>query len=190
MPTFLTHPAVPLALGLGLGRSAVSGRLLACGLVGAILPDLDVIAFRLGIPYAAAFGHRGFSHSLLFAVVAALLAACACKPLRTTPGRAFTFVGLTVASHGLLDTLTNGGLGIGLFWPWSETRYFAPVQPIEVSPLNPARFFSPRGVAVLLSELMWVWFPLAALVLPAFGARRASRRARGRQPLAESGETA
>jgi len=149
-----------------------------------------VVAFKLGIPYAAAFGHRGFSHSLLFAAVVALLAACACKPLRTTPGRALLFVGMVTASHGLLDTLTNGGLGIGLLWPWSETRYFAPVQPIEVSPLNPARFVSPRGVTVLLSELVWVWVPMAALALLGVAVRRANRQAGGRQTPEESGEAA
>jgi len=189
MPTILSHPAVPLAVGLGLGRAKISPRLLACGVFGAILPDLDVIAFKLGIPYAAAFGHRGFSHSLLFAAVAALLAACACRPLRTTPGRAFAFTGLAVASHGLLDTLTNGGLGIGLLWPWSETRFFAPVQPIEVSPLNPARFVTARGAQVLLSELTWVWLPMVVLALLAVGVRVAARR-RGRSAQPESGEAA
>lgn len=67
MPPVFTHPAVPLAIGVGLGRGAVSGRLLACGVIGSVLPDLDVLAFRFGIPYAAEFGHRGVSHSLALA---------------------------------------------------------------------------------------------------------------------------
>ena len=33
------------------------------------LPDADVIGFRFGISYADAFGHRGFSHSLAFALL-------------------------------------------------------------------------------------------------------------------------
>lgn len=159
MPTIFTHPAIPLAVGLGLGRRVVAPRLLVCGAVASVLPDLDVLAFRLGIPYAAEFGHRGFPHSLLFAFAAALFGACCCRCLHSTFLRAFCFLFLSVASHGVLDMFTNGGLGIALLWPFSEQRFFAPEQVIEVSPLSLARFFSARGVAVLKSELLWIWLP-------------------------------
>jgi hypothetical protein len=49
MPTIVTHPAVPLALGLGLGTQVVSPRLLAASAVASILPDADVAAFWFGI---------------------------------------------------------------------------------------------------------------------------------------------
>src|SRR5215468_1372822 len=68
MPTIFSHPAVPLALGLGLGKKFIPTRLLLAGVVGSILPDFDVIAFRFGIPYEDQFGHRGFSHSFFFAI--------------------------------------------------------------------------------------------------------------------------
>jgi len=168
MPTIISHPAVPLALGFGLGGGFISIRLLICGVIGSTLPDLDVLAFRLGIPYAAAFGHRGFSHSLLFAFIVALLTACSYKPLRTAPIKAFGFMCIAVGSHGILDTFTNGGLGVGLLWPWSENRFFAPFQPIEVAPLNPARFLTERGTIVIQSELFWVWLPSVAFALMAF----------------------
>src|SRR5262245_30471971 len=45
MPTILSHPAVPLALALGLGRKTVPPRLAQIGVVASILPDLDVLAF-------------------------------------------------------------------------------------------------------------------------------------------------
>lgn len=160
MPTIFTHAAVPLALGLGLGRHIVSRRLLAAGVVASMLPDLDVVGFRLGIPYAADLGHRGFSHSLLFAALTALLGACAWRALHTRFIRAFVFLFVVMASHGVLDAFTAGGLGIALLWPWSSQRYFAPWQVIAVSPIG-FGFFSPRGVAVLLSELKWVWLPAA-----------------------------
>lgn len=75
------------------------------------------------------------------------------------------FLFVSGASHGLLDTLTNGGLGIALLWPFSDERYFAPAQVIQVSPINPARFFSKRAVDVLLSEGRWVWLPCVMLFL-------------------------
>lgn len=159
MPTILTHPAVPLALGLGLGRTAIPPRLLACGAIAAMLPDLDVLAFHYGIPYAADFGHRGFSHSLLFAALLALLGASAYRWLRTRFVRAWGFLFIAVASHGVLDAFTNGGLGIAFFWPFSSQRYFAPMQVIDVAPIGVARFLSTHGLAVLQSELLWVWLP-------------------------------
>ncbi|EWC51158.1 hypothetical protein XAR_2142 [Xanthomonas citri pv. glycines str. 8ra] len=78
MPTIMTHAAVPLALWCASERGRISPRLLAAGVVAAMLPDADVLAFALHIPYADAFGHRGASHSLLFASVIALLGIAAC----------------------------------------------------------------------------------------------------------------
>jgi inner membrane protein len=53
MPAIFSPPAVPLALGFGLGKEIVSRRLLLAGVAASILPDLDVIAFVFGIPYGA-----------------------------------------------------------------------------------------------------------------------------------------
>lgn len=160
MPTILTHTAVPLALGLGLGERAIPGRLLAAGVIGSMLPDLDVLAFKLGVAYSAEFGHRGFSHSLLFALAIGLIGAAFARVLRARPAHAFWFLFAAVASHPILDAFTNGGLGVALFWPFSDERLFAPVRPIEVSPLGLSRLFSNRGAAVLWSEIVWVWLPL------------------------------
>jgi inner membrane protein len=163
LPTILTHPAVPLALAWGLGQDVISKRLLAAGIVAAVVPDLDVLAFRLGIPYAAEFGHRGFSHSLLLALIAGLVGAGMARTLHSTFQRAFWFLFVAMASHGILDAFTNGGLGIALLWPFSGERFFAPFQPIEVAPLGLSRFLSMRGGAVLWSEVVWVWLPLFAV---------------------------
>ena len=172
MPTILSHAAVPLALRLGVGGKAVPARLLACGAIASMLPDLGVVGMRLGVGYASDFGHRGFTHSLLFAAVVALGGACFYRRLRTRFLGAFLFLFAAVASHGLLDTLTNGGRGIEVLWPWSSERYFAPVRPIEVSPLGVRGFFSPRGIEVLKSEVIWVWLPALSAGLALLAARR------------------
>ena len=65
MPTIVTHAAVPLCLGLGLGSRIIPPRLLLAGVAIAMLPDADVLAFKLGVAYGHVFGHRGFTHSLL-----------------------------------------------------------------------------------------------------------------------------
>ena len=161
MPSIITHAAVPLALYYAADRGRISPRLLAAGVVAAILPDLDVMAFAVGIPYDHALGHRGASHSLLFAGVLAVLGALLHRPLRSRPLQAAAWLFVCAISHALLDAMTSGGLGVALLWPWNEQRYFAPWRPILVSPFANG-FFSARGMATLLSELRWVWLPLFA----------------------------
>lgn len=171
MPTILSHPAVPLAVGLALGRGWISRRLLVAGMLASIVPDLDVVAFRLGVDYAHQFGHRGASHSLLFALALGALAALAAPWLGARRWVAMAFVSFACASHPLLDMLTSGGLGAALWWPFSEQRLFFPVRPIRVSPLSLETFFGPRGFAVLRSELLWVWLPCLSALWAAYGLR-------------------
>ena len=159
MPTIFSHAAVPLALGLGMGPRLVSRRLVAAGVLASIVPDFDVLAFRLGIPYAHALGHRGFSHSLLAAAVVGLLAALACRWLKASRLTAFLFITASMASHGLLDMCTDGGKGVALLWPWSHERLFAPWRVIEVSPIGLSRFLTARGAEVIMSEVLWIWLP-------------------------------
>ncbi len=150
MPTILTHPAVALPF---LGR--IPRRILFLGILGTIIPDADAIGFHLGVPYGHTLGHRGFTHSIAFALLFALLATLFA---RTRFLMSFTFIFFCTMSHGVLDAMTNGGLGIAFFSPFSNHRYFFPWTPIRVSPLG-AGFFSDRGLATLKSELLWVWVP-------------------------------
>ncbi|MEA9564378.1 MULTISPECIES: metal-dependent hydrolase [unclassified Xanthomonas] len=164
MPTIMTHAAVPLALWYASERGRISPRLLGAGIMAAMLPDADVLAFALHVPYADAFGHRGASHSLLFASVIALLGAAAHRSLRADVVQAAVWLFVCTASHPILDAMTSGGLGVALAWPWSETRWFAPWRPIRVSPFANG-FFNARGLNTLLSELRWVWLPLTVAAL-------------------------
>jgi inner membrane protein len=131
--------------------AAVSGAVLWCGL--ALLPDADVIAFSLGIPYHAPWGHRGATHSLAFAVAAGVLAALAARWGRWPVLRTGLLVTAVVASHGIADAFTDGGLGSALLWPFSDQRYFAPVTPIPVAPIG-LGFLSMRGLRVAAVELL------------------------------------
>jgi len=181
----MTHAA----LAVGLGR-IFTGRplpLLFWGLSVslAMLPDIDVLAFRFGIPYDAFLGHRGFSHSLLFALSAGLLAAATTYRYFGMPfWDLFGFFFVVTAAHGLLDAFTNGGLGIAFFAPFDNSRYFFPWQPIEVSPLGMA-FFSVWGLRTALSELQWVWLP-TVLVVAAVEVVRWRRRGRRVSPKDDS----
>lgn len=138
-----------------------------------LVPDLDVIAFRFGIPYEAPFGHRGATHSLAFAMILGPLVALAWKrpghPLRAT----MAICVAVLASHGLLDMLTDGGEGVALFWPFSNERMFFPWQPLRVAPIGRG-MLSWRGLSVLASETLCF---LPVLVYGLWPPRRTRARA-------------
>lgn len=163
MPSVFSHPAVPVAIMTFAGARKVPLRLLIAGALFAVLPDLDVIGFRLGISYDHLLGHRGFFHSPIFALVASLTAASAYRKLHTTYWSAFLVLFLSMFSHGVLDAATNGGLGIAFLSPFSNHRYFFPWQPIAVSPFGLDRFLSSRGLMIIGSELRWVWAPIFSI---------------------------
>jgi inner membrane protein len=136
-----------------------------------MLPDADVIGFAFGIRYGDLLGHRGLSHSLLCAAVVGVLVG------RMLGGRAATclYFAAVTASHGILDAMTSGGLGIAFFSPFDTGRYFFAWRPILVSPIG-AGFFSARGLRVLGNEVGWIWMPSAALALLSWIRLKAARR--------------
>lgn len=168
MPTIFSHAAVGAVASRYVAAPGVSPRRLAAwSAFCAILPDFDV----LGIPgvdlWNNAFAHRGFTHSIVFALLTGALMATLLA--RGTQARAVWFklgayFAVVTLSHPLLDMLTNGGPGVQLFAPFSDEGFFFPWRPIEVSPLG-TRFFSARAWAVLASELLWIGLPLAALLV-------------------------
>lgn len=172
MPTIFTHAVVPLALAAAAGRGVISPKLALVGAVLAMAPDADVIGFRLGIEYADTWGHRGATHSLVFAAICAGIVCMAWDRARSM--FAFIFLTAAMASHGLLDTLTSGGLGAALLWPFDDARIFAPHTPVRVSPIGKG-FFSMRGAETVISELKWIWLPIGVFVFAGWSVRHAAR---------------
>lgn len=172
MPTILTHAAVPITLAVCASGSRVPVRLAVAGMILAMLPDLDVIGFKFGIAYADPWGHRGASHSLVWSGAMALLVGALWREFRSAFALGFLF--LAAASHGLLDMLTDGGLGVAVWWPFATVREFFPLTPIRVSPIG-AGFFSMRGLETLLSEIVWVWLPCGIIAMSAIVGRRVSQ---------------
>ena len=160
-----------LAVGLTAARFATPERRSARATNAAMLfwsalsflPDADVIGFQFGVIYTDPWGHRGATHSLVFAVALGALVGLGASVIRRPALRTGVLATLVVASHGLLDTLTNGGFGSALFWPFDLTRYFAPWTPIPVSPLG-RHIFSAYGVHVMTVELL-IFAPLFLLAL-------------------------
>jgi inner membrane protein len=166
VPTILSHAVFSASLYVPF-RHHLPRRLVLVGAFCAVAPDLDVVGFRVGIEYGDLLGHRGLTHSILFAAfLAAGTVALLSRSLRRgTRFRAWLYLALATASHGVFDALTNGGLGVALFAPITNRRFFFPWQPIEVSPLGISRIFSARGLDVFASELLWVWLPALVIAL-------------------------
>ena len=180
MATIFSHPAVPLAAAVALGSGVIPRRLMEFGLLCSILPDLDVLAFNFGIPYGAVMGHRGFTHSVLFAVLVALAFRYGSSMGRERPWTTLLFLFGAAISHGVLDAMTNGGLGVGFMTPFTTQRYFLPARWIEVSPIG-VSFFSLRGWMVIKSELLTVWMPCLVVALLGYSLRSHARKVRRRE---------
>lgn len=123
----------------------------------AVAPDGDVFSRAV---YGAPLGHRGFTHSLLFALWAAFLAASLTFRILRANLWALTAVYFAaMASHGLLDAMTRGGADVLFFWPVASSR-FGNWGPIPVADLG-FELPDPRRSRALRSELLWVWLPVA-----------------------------
>lgn len=142
----------------------------------AIIPDADTIGYKFGVPYDSTFGHRGFTHSIVFALLMGWLASWIFTKINSAKKdkwkMAFYFFVVTI-SHPLLDACTTGGLGVAFFSPFSNHRYFFPFHPIKVSPIAVNSFFSDWGLRVLLSEALWIGLPTLVVVLIASYIRKA-----------------
>ena len=180
MPTIFAHAISAVALGSHYRWSERPTRFWVLAIVCAILPDVDVIGFKYGnIEYGDLFGHRGFSHSLLFAFIVSLFVVL--SAFRSIPRFTWqwfymvVFFFLVTGSHGFLDAFTSGGLGVAFFSPFDTTRYFFPWRPVLISPIGIRAFFNSWELRVLFSEFLWIWIPSILMILASFMFRKQSR---------------
>ncbi|MBF0144133.1 MAG: metal-dependent hydrolase [Magnetococcales bacterium] len=177
MPSLLSHPAIPLALGLGLGRGLIPPRMLVAGILFSVLPDLDLLFGYVGWAETGIFAHRGFTHAMIVAWAVAVFFAGFARYLHGSIVTAFWLLFLSMGSHGVLDAMTNGGAAVALAWPFSQERLFFSFRPIEAIPQDFSLLLSEKGLEVMASELLWVWLPvLVAALLLRLLVRPGSRR--------------
>ncbi len=178
MASALSHAVAAAGIGAAFYRRNVPRAVWIAGIFCSVIPDLDVIGFRFGFRYGDFWGHRGFTHSLMFAALLAAVATGIIKRLQSkiSPASLFAYFFLATASHGLLDAMTDGGLGVAFFSPLHNGRYFLPWRPIRVSPIGITRFFPHRGLAVLQTEILWVWLPSIAVIAVVIVSQRFKKR--------------
>ena len=164
MPTVFSHAVAGLAIATLTRAPGALGRLALVAVLCAAVPDLDVVSLWLGVPWGHVLGHRGITHSPAFAAVLATALTLTLFRGAGRRGHIWLILFLATASHGVLDAMTDGGLGVTFFAPFDNTRYFFPWRPVLVSPIGIAPFFSRYGLNVLLSELMWIWVPVGMVI--------------------------
>ncbi len=150
-------------------------------IICSIIPDADVIGFHYHVAYDSTFGHRGFTHSILFALIIGFIATWIFARITSINKRQLwrfvIYFFLITLSHPLLDACTNQiwvQLGIAFFSPFSNHRYFFPwfIRRIQVSPIEVHSFFSDWGLKVLLSEFIWIGIPSIVIMLVTYLIRK------------------
>jgi inner membrane protein len=121
----------------GLSRRAL---LLLCLLLP-MVPDADVV-MHYWVKYGHDLGHRGVSHSLIFALIFALGLAWLLQRLgyaertRRALGWMTLAFALLLASHSVTDAMTTGGKAPSLLWPVKSEGVWFPKRFIPVSPMG------------------------------------------------------
>lgn len=183
MASLFTHVYTAVALAAIAAPRVGFRKSMALGVVGSVLPDVDVWAHYAGVSSRSLLGHRGLTHSFAFALAWTLLLAWLVRRDPLSPGakswRGVYFFLCTV-SHGILDGLTTGNRGVAFFAPFDNTRHVLPGNVIPISPLGVQNFFTPRGWEVIQAEFLIVWLPLGALALLCWSGRLRLRRAAAR----------
>jgi inner membrane protein len=165
MASVFGHAIVGFTISKILSQKNVK-LLLLFAIGSTILPDIDVLTFNFGIPYSHPFGHRGFTHSILFAILWATFLMIVFGNQNKKVWWLVIF--LSTISHGVLDAMTSGGRGVGFFIPFDNNRFFFPFREIIVSPIGIERFFSEWGFRVILSELKYIALPCFIILLANF----------------------
>lgn len=166
MPSSFSHAVAAIALGKAYTSNPMPARFWILSAACAIAPDFDVMCTRLGIAYTDMLGHRGLTHSLIFAtILSALITLLAFRkpPEGMSRRTLFLFFFAATASHGILDAMVEGTLGVAFFAPFSAERHFLLWRPIVSSPVGWS-FFSAAGMGVLMNEFVWLWVPSLVII--------------------------
>jgi hypothetical protein len=74
------------------------------------------MGFALGVEYGDPWGHRGATHSLLFSIALGAAIGLAARWFKHPGARTALVASVVLASHAILDTMTDGGLGCALLY--------------------------------------------------------------------------
>ncbi|MFT6335713.1 MAG: inner membrane protein [Saprospiraceae bacterium] len=137
----ITQAVLGAAIGKACLGKKIGNKSILIGAAIATLPDLDIIALPFLDLLERLSMHRGFSHSIIFSLLLALLLAYILRRIKITKEITFfrlaRFSWLTLITHMLLDGFT--AYGTLLFLPFSDIRFgfdsINVVDPIYTMPM-------------------------------------------------------
>lgn len=167
MPLPVAHGLVGASVAAALapeGWMATRRRRVGVLLAGALLANAPDFDFLLAFALRSRAWHRGFTHSLAFALLSLGLLALWLGRARLREALA---CGLAYASHGLLDwATTKEGGGVELLWPLTGERFglrwhglselpsrLAPLEVVQALAVESALFGPPLAAVLLLHRL-------------------------------------
>ncbi|MDJ0862964.1 MAG: metal-dependent hydrolase [Gammaproteobacteria bacterium] len=192
MPLPLGHVAIGVAIHSCVRKTesgAVSWQELLFIAVLATLPDIDVIIGLLSVGNGAAF-HRGPTHSLLFAIAAALLASRAWKLGIAIPKVSFLWSFLLVISHVAADAVLTDS-PVSFFWPlevnWSggHSGWTDVIASVSLGAYRDAGIVLGSGLLIASSELLRHRMPPTQWGMPEMGAPNSLQKTRTSEPAQE-----
>ena len=161
MPMTTTHALVPLAATLAFAKRPVPWKLVIVAAFAAAAPDVDgLFKHFFHLSQTSVYAHRGAAHSLFVALAAGCVAAVFHRRLGVRLLTAGTVIAAAMASHGILDMMTDSGQPVAYLWPLSSVRLFADWRPIHSGPVHLANLIS--GTMARLSSELW------QLIIPMF----------------------
>lgn len=121
----LTHIALGACIGEAFFEKGFGKKAMIWGMLAQSIPDIDFIAASWMTTPSALLAHRGFTHSLVFALfitpVFALLAARVHQPQNIAFRKWLWFFAAAIFTHLFIDAFNN--YGVGWLEPFSHTRY-------------------------------------------------------------------
>jgi inner membrane protein len=178
-----THMLVPLAATLAFAKRPMPWKLVIVAAIAAAAPDLDGLSKHfLHVAEGSIYSHRGALHSLFVALATGLIAASFHRRLGVRPLTAGVIVAAAMASHGILDMMTDAGQPVAYLWPLSSARLFADWRPIHSGVVHMPHS-SVHSLAQLGTELWQLSIAILArfrselwqLIIPMFAAALATR---------------
>lgn len=171
MPMTTTHALLPVAVAVAVAKRPVPWKLVIAAAFAAAAPDIDgVFKHLVTLSPTSIYAHRGAAHSLFVALAAGVIAACFHRKLEVKPLTAGVVIAAAMASHGLLDMMTDTGRGVAYLWPLNSARMISDWRPIHSGQVHMAHLFS-QGFARLRSEFWQLIMPMFAIALAVRGTR-------------------
>jgi len=166
-----THALVPLAATLAFARRPIPWKLVVAAAIAAAAPDVDTVTkFIVHLPPMSIYSHRGAAHSLFVALAAGLFASLFHRFLGVRPLTAGVVIAASMASHGIIDMMTNAGLPVAYLWPLSSARLWADWRPLQSAEVHRVHFI--WNVLVRLRiEVVQIIIPMFAAAVGIRGAR-------------------